>query len=197
MRFSNEMKAGLVITAAIAVGIFFFAKTATFKQATYELKTYFTYAGDLKVNAVVKLAGIEVGRVKAIKFVYQPDTKVECILEIDADGKVRSDSIAYIGTAGFVGDAYVGITGGKSGEFVKAGNAIVSEDPVQMRVIMKKAESIADNLDNILAEVKSLVTDNRPEFDNIIGNIESTTENFKEFSDDLKKHPWKLLFKGD
>ncbi|MFC1644336.1 MlaD family protein, partial [Candidatus Omnitrophota bacterium] len=102
MRFSNEIKAGLVVVVAIAIGVFFFAKTATFRAKTYDVKTYFRYAGDLKPNAIVKLSGIEVGRVKEINFIYDPATKVECVFEINADAKVRSDSIAYIGTAGFV-----------------------------------------------------------------------------------------------
>jgi len=197
MRFSNEIKAGLVVVAALAIAVMFFAKTANFRSSTYDLRTYFRYAGDLKPDAIVKLTGIEVGRVKTINFIYDPETKVECLLEIDARAKVRKDSIAYIGTAGFVGDAYVGITPGTAVEFCKTHGTIASEDPIQMRLLMKKADSIANNLDQILFEVKTLVTDNRPNLDNIICNLEATTENFKEFSEDVKKNPWKLLFKGD
>ncbi len=197
MKFSNEIKAGLVIIAAVAVGFMFFGKTATLPAEKYLMKTYFIYAGDLKTDAVVKLSGIEVGRLKEINFVYTPDTKVECIIEVDASAKVRADSIAYVGTAGFVGDAYIGITPGSSETFAKSGDVLVSEDPVQMRLIMKKADSIADNLDKILAEIKSVVTDNRQNLDDIVVNLEMTTENFKEFSEDVKKHPWKLLFKGE
>ncbi len=197
MKVSNEIKAGVVIVVAIAIGIIFFGKTAAFKQETYDLKTFFGYAGDLKADATVKLSGIEVGRVKGLKFVYNPNTHVECILEINADAKVRSDSTAYIATSGFVGDAYVGITAGESDEFLKNGNTVMSEDPIQARLLFKKADSIAGNLDDILVKVKSLVTDNRQNLDNIVSNIEVTTVNFKEFSEDLKKHPWKLMFKGE
>ena len=198
MRIPNEIKAGLVVLMAVGIGIFFFIKTASVKQETYNVKTSFTYAGDLKINAVVKLSGIEVGRLRDISFVYEKEsTKVECLLEIDSWAKVRQDSIAYIGTAGFVGDAFVGITPGKSLDFAAPGTVIPSEDPIEMRILMKKAENIASSLDSILTEVKSIVTDNRPEIDAIVGNLEATTENFKEFSDDVKKSPWKLLFKGE
>ena len=118
--------------------------------------------------------------------------------------KVRKDSIAYIGTTGFIGDAYVGITPGRSPEFLEAGETVTAEDPVQMRELMKKAERIADELDATLVEVKSLAsnvngvfTDNRRGIDNIVSNLEFTTRNFREFSEDVKKHPWKLLFKGE
>ena len=197
MRFSNELKSGVVIIAAVAVAFIFFGKTVTIRQETVDLKTYFGYAGDLQKDAMVKFAGIEVGRVKEIKFVYEPETRVECILEIDAGAKVRTDSIAYIGTAGFVGDAYIGITRGSAEEFLKNGDAILSEDPLQMRLLMKKADDIASNLDETLIQIKGLVVDNRQNVDNIILNVESITENFKEFSEDLKEHPWKLMFKGE
>jgi ABC-type transporter Mla subunit MlaD len=205
MRIPNEIKAGLVVIMAAGIGVFFFAKTSSIKQETYELKTNFTYAGDLKVNAVVKLSGIEVGRLKDIGFVYDgTSTKVECLLEINSWAKVREDSVAYIGTAGFVGDAFVGMTVGSSPDFAEPGSVISSEDPIEMRVIMKKAENIANSLDQVLTEVKSIVTDNRPAMDNIIGNLEAATknvevatQNLEEFSDDVKKNPWKLLFKGE
>lgn len=197
MRIANEIKAGFVIIIALAVAVLFFLKTANFRTESYEIKTYFNYAGNLKPDAVVKLSGIEVGRVTNIGFVYSPDTKVECLLELDGNAKVRKDSIAYIGTAGFVGDAYVGITSGKDEEFVEAGSVITSEDPVEMRVIMQKAENIANNLDKILIDVRSIVSDNKGHVDDIVKNLEVTTENFKEFSEDVKKNPWKLLFKGE
>ena len=192
---TKEIKAGAVIVAAILFALLFFLKTTTVYTSTYELKTYFRFAGDIKDDAIVKLSGIEVGRVKDIKLVYDPETMVECVLEVDKGAKLRKDSIAYISTTGLVGDAFVGLTPGVSDEFIKHGATVASEDPIQMRLLMKKAENIADNLDKTLVAVKSIVVDNKQGFDNIVTNLEGTTKNFEEFSADLKKNPWKLLFK--
>ncbi|MBL7072231.1 MAG: MCE family protein [Candidatus Omnitrophica bacterium] len=197
MKFSKEIKAGIVVVVAVAGCVVFYAKTTNIRTRTYELKTSFTYAGNLKDNAIVKLSGINVGRLKQTSFVYDPKTKVECILELDDKAKIRKDSIAYIGSSGLVGDVHIGITGGESKEFLKNHDVVDSEDPVETRLLMKKADSIASNLDKILLEVKNIITDNEQGINDIVKNIESTTENFKEFSEDLKKHPWKLLFKGD
>lgn len=198
MKFSNEIKAGIVVLAAIAVGILFFGKTTNFTTDSYELITFFDYASDLTPDAIVKLAGIEVGRVKKIEFVYDTlGTRVKCTLDLPASARVREDSVAYIGTAGFVGDAYIGITAGSSMDFLDSGETVTSEEPVQMRLLMQKADAIAENLDNILIDVKAVVSDNKQGLNNIVGNLEITTENFKEFSEDVKKHPWKLMFKGE
>ena len=131
-----------------------------------------------------------------LKFIYSPQTKIELILSIDEKAKVREDSIAFIGTTGFIGDAYVGITPGTKAAFVKKGATIVSEDPVEMRMLMKRADGIAKKLDGVLGDVKTLVSDNKSKVDTIVSNLEDTSSNFKEFSADIKSHPWKLLMKG-
>lgn len=197
MKISNEVKAGVVVLAALLIGAFFFLKTANFQTRTYELKTYFKFAGDLKKDAVVKLAGIEAGRVTTMNFLYDPETKVECIITLNDNIKVRQDSIAYIGTAGFVGDAYIGITGGAAPEFLNDGDTVTSEEPVQMREVMKEVGKTLQEVQSLAANVNGVVKDNKPGIDKIISNVEVTTANLKEFSEDVKKHPWKLLFKGE
>ena len=204
MKITNELKTGMVVVAAIVVAVIFWVKTTDFSARPYRVKTYFNYAEGVKVDSIVKLSGIEVGRVEKIKFNYEPETRVELILTLNTKAKVHEDSIAFISTSGMIGDAYIGITAGSPDKpFVKEGATLMSEDPVEMRKLMKKAEGIAENLDKTLVEVKDLaqnltgvVKDNRQRVDNIAVNLEQTAVNFKEFSEDIKKHPWKLLMKG-
>ncbi|MGB2705459.1 MAG: MlaD family protein [Candidatus Omnitrophota bacterium] len=196
-KFTNEVKTGLVVFMAILIGLFFWLRTSDFKTETYSLKTYFNHAEGIKDDAIVALAGIEVGRVTDINFIYKPDqTKVELVLLIDGKAKIREDSIAYIGTTGFIGDAHIGITPGTSAKFLKLDDVIASEDPVEMRELMKRADEIAKNLDGILGDVKTVVSDNKNKIDNIVTNLEETAVNFNEFSEDIKAHPWKLIIKG-
>ena len=195
--FNNELKTGLVVVVAILIGVFFWFRTSNFKSDLYRIKTDFNHANGLSENAVVSLAGIEAGRVEKIDFVYKDgETKIELVLAIEDKAKVRTDSIAFIGTSGFVGDPYVGITPGTSKAFVEEGATIASEDPVEMREIMKRADAIAKNLDVVLGDVKTLVGDNKEKIDSIVTNLEATTVNFNDFSADIKAHPWKLLMKG-
>ena len=204
MKITNELKTGMVVVAAIVVAVIFWVKTTDFSARPYRVKTYFNYAEGVKVDSIVKLSGIEVGRVEKIKFNYEPETRVELILTLNTKAKVHEDSIAFISTSGMIGDAYIGITAGSPDKpFVKEGATLMSEDPVEMRKLMKKEEGIAENLDKTLVEVKDLaqnltgvVKDNRQRVDNIAVNLEQTAVNFKEFSEDIKKHPWKLLMKG-
>ncbi len=204
MKITNELKTGAVVIAAICVGAIFWYKTTDFNAKPYRLTTFFNYADGIKPDSVVKLAGVDVGRVEKIKFSYEPETKVELTLLLDVSAKPREDSIAFISTSGIVGDTYIGLTPGSGGKaFVKEGSTVASEDPIDMRNLMKKAQVIADNLDKTLVEVRKLaenvsgvVTDNKAKVNNIATNLEATTTNFKDFSEDIKQHPWKLLMKG-
>ena len=203
MKISNELKVGVVIVAAIIAGIVFWVKTTDFTSKGYKVKTSFNYAEGIKPDSIVKLSGIDVGRVEKITFQYTPQTRIELIMTIDDKAKIHEDSVAFISTSGMIGDAYVGITAGSPDKpFVKNGGELASEDPVEMRKLMKKADAISENLDKTLAEVKNLasnvnsvVADNKIRIDGIASNLEQTAVNFKEFSDDIKQHPWKLLSK--
>jgi len=221
-----EFKVGLLllfIAIAIGAGMIFWAKTNKTGKDTYELKTYFNFAGGIKANSVVALSGIEVGKVDQVNFIYDDKgTKVEIVMSVDKKAKVRTDSIAFVGTAGFIGDTFIGLTPGSAGSaFCESGEIITSEDPIQMKELMKKADAIASKLDDTLVDVKNLaanlnqvvaenkekvssilknvdgaVADNRTRLDSIMKNLESTTVNFNEFSAEIKAHPWKLLMKG-
>jgi phospholipid/cholesterol/gamma-HCH transport system substrate-binding protein len=203
IKITNELKTGLVVVVAMAVAAVFWVKTANFSSKPYRLKTQFNYAEGVKADSIVKLSGIEIGRVENIKFLYNPDTKVELTLLLSKNAKIHEDSIAFISTSGLVGDAFLGLTPGSPDKpFAKDGAMISSEDPVEMRKIMKQIDAIAGSLDKTLIEFKdlasginSIVKDDKSKIDNMLANLEQTAVNFKEFSEDLKKNPWKLLSK--
>jgi phospholipid/cholesterol/gamma-HCH transport system substrate-binding protein len=203
MKITNELKTGLIVVAAIAVAAVFWLKTTNFSNKPYRLRTQFNYAEGLKADSVVKLSGIEIGRIENIKFTYTPETRVELTLLLNNDAKIHEDSIAYISSSGIVGDAFLGLTPGSPDRpFVKDGDTVSSEDPVEMRKIMKQVDSIASSLDKTLAEFRELtsnvngvVKDNKTRIDSLLVNLEQTAVNFKGFSEDIKKNPWKLLSK--
>jgi phospholipid/cholesterol/gamma-HCH transport system substrate-binding protein len=204
MKMTTEFKTGMIVVLAVITGVVFYAKTTDLSAKPYKLVTYFNYAEGIKPDSIVKLSGIDVGRVEKIEFKYMPETKIELVLSLDKKAKIHEDSIAFISTSGMIGDAYIGITPGSSDKaYVREGATLTSEDPVEMRKLMKQADLITANLDKTLSEVKTLaanvngvVSDNKARIDNIASNLESTAVNFKEFSEDIKQHPWKLLMKG-
>ena len=61
---------------------------------------------------------------------------------------------------------------------------------------------LLDNVNGLTEEVKKLsvnlnytVESNQDKISKIIDNLESASANMDEFTEDVKKHPWKLLFR--
>jgi phospholipid/cholesterol/gamma-HCH transport system substrate-binding protein len=202
----NEIKTGIMIVACAAVLMFILYRIGAFRigETGYEIYTEFGYASGIEMNAPVRLAGVEVGEVSDIMIRYGENPKVVLTLTLDKSAEVKDDSTADINTMGLMGEKYVELSlGSPQGKKVKPGSTIVGEDPFQMDKLLKKSEVIAENLDQAITDIRALannlngvVVDNRQGIDNIIANLESTSKNFEEFSEDIKKHPWKLLVKG-
>ncbi len=55
--------------------------------------------------------------------------------------------------------------------------------------------STLSNIKNISEKVKLTFEDNQDSIYRVIKNLEATSKNFEEFSKDIKRHPWKLLFR--
>jgi len=95
---------------------------------TYRLNALFTSVSGLRVGSPVNMFGIEVGRVD--RLVMDQDSqqaKVEMTLRKDV--KVYEDAIASIKTEGLIGDKFVSIQPGGSGEQLKPGGTIIQTQP--------------------------------------------------------------------
>jgi len=68
-------------------------------------------------------------------------------------------------------------------------NELVKENKKSFGRIIENTESATKSLDEIL-------TGNKDELERIMTNAEEVSSNFVDFSEDIKRHPWKLLVKG-
>jgi len=205
-KISNEVLTGTMILACVALFVFFMFKTGKIglRPETYQLKAVFNTASGLEKNAPVMLAGVEVGQVKDIVLEYGHETRIILDLQLEKRAQIRQDSIASISTMGLMGEKYVEISRGSAGSpFLEPDSTVYGEDPFDFGKIAKKGEEIAETLDVTLKDVRVLVAnlngvvgENKPGVDSIVADLEVTAKNFKEFSDDIKRHPWKLLIKS-
>jgi phospholipid/cholesterol/gamma-HCH transport system substrate-binding protein len=204
---TNELKVGVLVVVCILVLLGFLYKTGSFdfKKEGYEVKVLFNVVSGVQKNAPVRLAGVEIGQVKDIELSYvEGATKVAVTLWLDEKAKLKKDSRAFITALGLMGEKYIEVSpGSKDAQYLQPGGAIVGEDPLEFDALARKGENIADALEETLANIKVLaqnsnlvVTDNKEKIDAIFENLEMTTQNFKEFSEDVKRNPWKLMSKG-
>jgi phospholipid/cholesterol/gamma-HCH transport system substrate-binding protein len=85
---------------------------------------------------------------------------------------------------------------------------VVAENREDIRSAVKHArrtlESISENSDKILADLKNLsamlndtASDNREEIDRLIKNLEHTSANARRFSKQLADYPWQLIYPSE
>ena len=206
--FTNEVKTGfmVILCAVILVGLTIMAGSFSLFKEQYKLRAVFTNIAGVQTDASVRLGGVEVGKVKNIQLVYTKDgdTKIFVDLELDGNAKIREGAIASITTLGLMGETYVALSRGDKGTpFIKAGTTIPGKDPVSMDAIidevtatMEVAKETMKNISSLAKDLDDAVTGNRGNIDEIMDNLRRSTENFEEFSDDIKRNPWKLLVKG-
>ena len=92
----------------------------------YRLYARFSSVGDLKPGDPVKIAGVGVGEVDAIRLV---DFAAETELSLAPEVKLPTDTIASIQSAGLLGDSYVTLSPGASDQDLAAGARIARTQP--------------------------------------------------------------------
>jgi phospholipid/cholesterol/gamma-HCH transport system substrate-binding protein len=87
----------------------------------YEVDALFNSATGLKSGAAVEIAGVEVGRVKAIRL---KEDRALVRLGLQNGTKLYSDTIASIKTRGIIGEKYLALSPGGGGDPLKPGDTI-------------------------------------------------------------------------
>jgi phospholipid/cholesterol/gamma-HCH transport system substrate-binding protein len=96
----------------------------------------FPSIGGLKVGSNVEIAGVEIGRVEAIRLA---DYQARVTLRLSADVKLQEDSIASIKTKGLIGEKYVRISPGGSDKIIPPNGRIREvEAPVDFEELLSK-----------------------------------------------------------
>jgi phospholipid/cholesterol/gamma-HCH transport system substrate-binding protein len=113
---------GLVAIAYLSISI---GGLELFHRDMVEVSARFASVGDLKPDAPVKIAGVKVGRVKAIALAdYSADVEIEVKREIS----LPTDTIASIRTEGLLGESYVLLRPGGSETDLSSGGRIAQTE---------------------------------------------------------------------
>src|SRR5262245_62966711 len=113
----SELKIGIIAVAAIilaAMLIIAVGGAAGFSWQRYNLRTKFPDVKGLKSGAVVRVAGVEVGKVADVSL---SGAEVEVKLEVKKGNEQRiiSDSRASIGSLSLLGEPIIDITAATTG----------------------------------------------------------------------------------
>ncbi|TAK99957.1 MAG: MCE family protein [Verrucomicrobia bacterium] len=166
MKNTLETRLGLFVALIVLASVLIIETlggVSVFKKQ-YQVHALFNTAQDLKVGDRVKMAGVEIGRVKDIALT---DNKVKISMTVSEDAlkkRIRTDSVASVRFTGLMGQNYVNVDFGSPGAPNAAPDTILAtaEQP-DLNAIMAKLDNVASGVENL---TKSFSGD---KIDNILG----------------------------
>jgi len=124
----EKTKLELIVGLFVLVGILCLAylsiklgKLELIGGNVYEVVAQFSSASGLKPGSAVEIAGVEVGRVRAIALT---EDRAAVTLAVSDNVKLYSDTIASIKTRGIIGEKFLALSPGGGGDPLKPGDTI-------------------------------------------------------------------------
>jgi phospholipid/cholesterol/gamma-HCH transport system substrate-binding protein len=156
---SRAARLGIFIILAmsiLAAGIFIIGSKQYLFASTYRLKTQFATVVGLDPGADVRVGGVHSGTVRGIELPHKPTDKITVLMDLQRSTHdiIKQDSIAAIETEGLLGNEYVSISFGSAQALnVKDNDTIVSQPPLVIAELLKKADGILDTSQEALKSI--------------------------------------------
>lgn len=206
MKITNETKTGMMVLVCFSLLIALLLKVGNYGlfQKNYILKSHMEFIGGVKKHSPVRLSGVAVGEVKDIRILYGDQMMIEVDMYVHEGVKIRKNAVACITTMGLMGEMYVEIKPGSSAApYAVPGDIIKGEGPARLEELVKLGSQVATDIGAMARDISKVannidgtIGENRPTLKRIFTNLEETSMNFKEFSEDIKYNPWKILARG-
>jgi phospholipid/cholesterol/gamma-HCH transport system substrate-binding protein len=140
-KYSKETLVGIFVVIGLAcIGYMTIqlGELGIFEDNTYPLVARFTQVTGLRSGSSVNMLGLEVGRVGSMTM-DQDKQQAVVELRINKGVNVYDDAIASIKTEGLIGDRYVSVDPGGSGELLKPGDVIIeTQSPTDIMDLVSK-----------------------------------------------------------
>ncbi len=154
----SELKIGIVAVVAIVLAVILIVSVggaAGFSWQRYELKTRFNDVKGLKSGAVVRVAGVEVGKVTEVAL---SGAEVEVLLEVKKgnEQRITSDSRASIGSLSLLGEPVIDISPSTTGTPLKDGETVPSVPPKgELADVAEEARVSLEQMSLILRDLRA------------------------------------------
>jgi phospholipid/cholesterol/gamma-HCH transport system substrate-binding protein len=187
MKNSLETKLGMFVVIAIfaAWTIVETLGGVDLFQGGYHVNAQFDTVQDLKVGDLVKMAGVDIGRVEKIGL---SDEKVLVTMKLHPGAPVKTDSKALIKFTGLMGQNFVAIDfGSPGGKPIEDGQVLETVEQPDLSAIMAKLDNAAsgiakvantfsgDKIDNVLGPLTDFFKQNSAPLSATIANIKNVS----------------------
>jgi phospholipid/cholesterol/gamma-HCH transport system substrate-binding protein len=160
----SELRVGVFVLVGLvilAIAILY-VTGAGFFGPKYELRAYVPEAGNLQEGAPVSLDGVEVGNIQSIRLTPHPQDRmhgVTLVLRISRKYKpdIRTSSRASLVTQGLLGDRYVNITRGLTGDVIPDNGVLPSEEVPDIKQVVQRGADLMQSLGALTEDVRGVV----------------------------------------
>jgi phospholipid/cholesterol/gamma-HCH transport system substrate-binding protein len=154
----SELKIGIVAVAAVilaAMLIVAVGGAAGFSWQRYALKTKFPDVKGLKSGAVVRVAGVEVGKVVEVAL-SGAEVQVDLEIKKGNEQRITTDSRATIGSLSLLGEPVIDISPATTGTPLKHGDVIpAGRTPGQLSDVAESARESLDTVNGLLKDLRA------------------------------------------
>ena len=193
MKNTLETRLGIFFALALIVAFIIMEVVGGFEifRGGIRVRAQFNTVQELKEGDLVKMAGVEIGRVEKIALM---DGKVEVTMKIRSrKAAVKTDSKAVIKFAGLLGQNFVSIDFGSSEALrLEDDQLIATVEQPDLNAIMTKLDNVAsgvenltkslsgDSIQNLLGPFTDFLKENSPRLTAVLGNMQSISSQIAE-----------------
>lgn len=181
----TETKVGLLVVGAVALVVIFASMMGLISpfSNTNEINVVYNYAGGIDEGSPVRVMGINVGKVR--KIVFDPEYKtpageeVKLRLVVMVDKKawksIRKDSKFFINMAGVIGEKFLEISPGSTGEAeLSPGDTVRGEDPPRIDQLISQGYGLAGKMIELVEKNEGSVGNMISQLDRLVTNFNKT-----------------------
>ncbi|MDP2089543.1 MAG: MlaD family protein [Flavobacteriaceae bacterium] len=188
-----KVRLGLFVAGGLTlfvIGIFLIGKQKNLFDPVFKLTTTFNNVSGLQVGSNVRFSGINVGTVDNINIINDSTVRVNMLIKKDVKQFIKANSEVAIGSEGLIGDRLLIITQGSADALlVKAGQSLMSIEPVETDAIIASLQITAGNAEIIsqqLAEIMFKINSGQGTLGRLIQDT-TIAENFNQTMLNLKR----------
>jgi phospholipid/cholesterol/gamma-HCH transport system substrate-binding protein len=154
----SELKIGIIAAVALGLAVMIIIAVggaAGFSWQRYSLKTKFVDVKGLKSGAVVRVAGVEVGKVTEVQLTGA-EVEVELEVKKGNEQRITTDSRASIGSLSLLGEPVIDVSPATTGTPLKDGDYIPSgRTPGELADVAESARVSLEQINGMLMDIRA------------------------------------------
>lgn len=164
----TELRVGLFVLVGLfilAAGIFYVTGEGILGPK-YVLRTFLPEVGGLATGAPVRLDGVDIGNVSAIRMNPHPgltafdhNRSIEVVMRVDRSYRddILTDSTASLVTEGLLGNRYVNIARGFTGVPLNEGQELKGSEEKAIKEVVERSAELLGNMQALSQDVRDLI----------------------------------------